>query len=59
MLSAWWCHCVMRLVLQSNLFGYALTYLAPRKDLVRVCGSKHIIYYVSHLISVMNFLVAS
>ena len=45
---------VMRLVLESNLFGYAFTYLAPRKHLDCVCTSKHIIYYVSHLISVMK-----
>ena len=46
------CNRVMWLVLQSDLFGYAVTYLAPHKHLDRVCTSKHIIYYVSHLISV-------
>jgi len=50
------CDRVMRLVLQSDLFGYAVTYLPPRKHLDRVCPSKHIIYYVSHLISVNNVL---
>ena len=48
------CNRVIRLVLQSGLFGYAVTYLAPHKHLDRVCASKQIIYYVSHLISVMN-----
>ena len=48
------CNCVMRLVLQSEFFGYAVTYLAPHKHLDRVCTSKHITYYVSHLI--MNVL---
>ena len=58
MLSTWRCQCVIVswLVLQSGLFGYAITYLAPRKHLDRVCTSKHMIYYVSHLISVMNVL---
>ena len=50
------CNHVMRLVLQSNLFGHAVTYLAPRKHLDRLCISKHIIYYVNHLIRVMNVL---
>ena len=50
------CYRIMRLVLQSDLFGYAVNYLAPRKHLDRVCTSKHIIYCVSHLISVMNVL---
>ena len=50
------CNRVMWLVLQSDLFGYAVTYLAPRKYLDHVCTSKHIINYVSHLISVMNIL---
>ena len=50
------CNPVMRLVLQSDLFGYAVNYLAPRKHLDRVCTSKHIIYYVSHFISVINVL---
>ena len=48
------CNRVMWLVLQSDLFGYAVTYLALRKDLDRVCTSKHITYYVSHLIGIMN-----
>ena len=58
MLSAWRRHCnrVMRLFLQNDVFGYAVTYLTPRKHLDRVCTSKHIIYYVSHLISGMNIL---
>ena len=59
MLSTWRRHCVMWLVLQSDLFGYTVTYLVPRKHLDRVCTSKHIIYYVSHLISVMNVLSCS
>ena len=45
------------MVLQSYLFGYAVIYLAPRKHLEdRVGTPKHIIYYVSLLISVMNVL---
>ena len=52
---------VIRLVLQSDLFGcavtyLAVTYLAPRKHLDHICTYKHIIYCVSHLISVMNVL---
>ena len=50
------CNRVMRLVLQRDLFGYAVTYLAPRKHLDRIYTSKRIIYYVSHLINVMNVL---
>ena len=49
------CNRIMRLVLQSDFFRLH-SYLAPRKHLDRVCTSKHIIYYVSHLISVMNVL---
>ena len=45
---------VMQLVLQSDLFGCAVTYLASHKHLDRVCTSKHITYYVSHLVSIMN-----
>ena len=47
---------VIRLFLHSDLFSYAVIYLAPRKHLDRICTSKHIIYCVSHLISVMNVL---
>ena len=50
------CNRVMQLVLQSDLYGYAVTYLAPRKHLDRVCASKHIIFYVSHLIGIMNVI---
>ena len=47
---------VMRLVLQSDHFGYTVTYLAPRKHLDHICTSNYIIYYASHLISIMNIL---
>ena len=50
------CNHVIRLVLQSDLFGCAVTYLAPCKHLDHICTCKHIIYHVSHLISVMNVL---
>ena len=58
-LAAPLCNSVKLLALQSDLFDYAVTYLAPRKHMDRVCTSKRIIYYVSHRISVMNVLGSS
>ena len=55
MLSTWWHHFV---IVSCGWFCKAIflvtQLLKPRKHLDRVRTSKHIIYYVSHLISVMN-----